>query len=179
MKTVTTVKTTKFTNDPAITFANRVMCVVYAIIVAFLLASALAGCGLECTPKETPATWEIDWRGFMEIPRTDRAIQIVVEHTPCDSSCVGGGRVSFWPYPFECGAQNTPVVGCMPWGEGVADFAIGYAVPLSSSALPDEIGHYLWNMCGLGIGEDARGAYTPEFVAWLSQVRTAMQAEGL
>ncbi len=149
-------------------------------ILAAVAALALSGCGLECHPVDGTGAWEIDWRGYTPVPNVDRAIQIIVQHTPC-ASCLGwdGGRVSWWPDPFQCGQPPILVHGCMPWGASIADFAVGYATPLSASALPDEIGHYVWNACGLGIGEDAAGVYTPEFTAWLDTVRSAMRSEGL
>lgn len=142
---------------------------------ALLVVLALAACG------PINRTWYFDWNGHPPVDRADRAVQVILENAPCQpDSGWFGGRVKFFDDPFPCNPQGTLMVhGCMPWGAGVAEFAIGYVVPLSSSTLPDEIGHYAWNMCGMGIGEDAAGNYTQGFIDWLVIARAAMQKEGL
>jgi hypothetical protein len=122
----------------------------------------------------------INWREFPARPEIGRVLVIIGEQSPCPPPLgAWGGRISFWPDPFYCGSNQILVHGCMPLGPYLPEFAVGYVVPLSGSALPDEVGHHIFMSCGLGLGEDEKGTYTSEFSAWLGGVRAAMRAEGL
>ncbi len=144
---------------------------------AVLAVAALLAAG--CVPPRG-GSWEFDWRGFPPVDRADRAVQVILDNAPCrPPGGWYGGRISFWPDPFECGWPPILVHGCMPAGPYLPTFAVGYRVPLSDSALADEVGHYVFMSCGRGLGETDAHVYTPEFVAWLGGVRAAMRAEGL
>jgi hypothetical protein len=139
---------------------------------AAVAALALAAC------QPFDPQWRVDWNGHEPAAGFDRAMEVIEANAPCSRHLPWSGDVTFYPDPFEC-YPDFWVHGCMPAGPLLPTFAVGYRLPLSSSALPDEVGHYMFVACGLGIGEDAGATYTPEFTAWLGKVRAALTEEGL
>lgn len=161
--------------ESAVSTAIRIMLATY---LAAAIYSLLAGLGvLGCAPPPGGG-WRIEWHGHAPIPSADRAVDVILDAAPCaPRGGWYGGQIDFYDDPFQCGPLL--VHGCMPDGYMLPTFAVGYRAPLSSSALADEIGHYVFASCGLGLGEDGAGVYEPRFIAWLDDVRTAMRAEGL
>lgn len=106
------------------------------------------------------------WNGQAPLENIDQALALVEKHalSICPQLApLWFPRVWFEPYTFKCGDSSETVHGCQPWyyyGD-LMTVQIGWRLPISQTALCDELLHSAWEVCQGGPGEanDGGGLY--------------------
>lgn len=133
--------------------------------------SVILGCG------PGSSRFNIHWNNHKEIPGVREAIQVARDMAPCRiEDSLWSGNVYWLDYPFMCGGRL--VKGCQN-PPGMPIFHIGWQDKhIADTALLDEIGHYIFQLCGKGDGEyieNSKVVYTEEFSNWLGDVRETVR----
>lgn len=154
------------------------MNLLFWILVALAAGMIIAGCA---TPQHVIDGWAVEWNDHAPQDSQLRiALKVLRDNAPCDDArrFFGGGVE--WKEPvFECtnGVYSVIATGCQPYRFPDARYTmlqVGYVVPLWKSALVDEIGHCMWQACGLR-DEDFAYHKSPTFQAWIDVVRLQVQ----
>jgi len=143
-------------------------------------ALAAAACGPTSRPDEQRGPESVYWGETTPLPNVLDALDLIGRRAKSECPALAWcAEVYFSPGPtIPCGSIQANG-GCQPYGAGCTVEVVWHPV-LSQTALADELGHYVWEVCrgrtGERILDDGRTQRDPDFDAWVRDVDADLAA---